>query len=157
MFPISKTKNIAFEIKMLDNMLKRKIITDAKAAKIPLNLSPVQIKICHYLLVHQNEMVYQKDIEKLIESRRSTTSGILNTMEKNNLIKRVSSSKDARTKQILLTDDSKKLSSLMIAQKENLEQQLRESITEQELEVFFQVTEKIKKNIMSKDESIKDE
>ena len=72
-------------------------------------------------------------------------------MEKNNLIKRVSSSKDARTKQILLTDDSKKLSNLMIAQKENLEQQLRASITEQELEVFFQVTEKIKKNIMSKD------
>ena len=132
-------------------MLKRKIITEAKVAKIPLNLSPVQIKICHYLLMHPNEVVYQKDIEKLIESRRSTTSGILNTMEKNNLIKRVSSSKDARTKQILLTDDSKKLSNLMIAQKENLEQQLRASITEQELEVFFQVTEKIKKNIMSKD------
>lgn len=136
-------------------MLKRKVISDVKTTKTSLNLSPIQIKICHYLLMHQEKIVYQKEIEKLIESRRSTTSGILNTMEKNNLIKKVNSSKDARTKQILLTDASKNLANQMVKQKENLEYQLRKSITEQELEIFFQVTEKIKKNIMFNDESIK--
>ena len=54
------------------------------------------------LIYNLNPETYENDIEKLIESRRSTTSGILNTMEKNNLIKRVDSKKDARKKQIVL-------------------------------------------------------
>ena len=44
----------------------------------------LQIKILHYLYQHPNEIIYQRDIERIIESRRSTTSGILDTMEKIN-------------------------------------------------------------------------
>ena len=67
-------------------MIKRKIITDTKYTDIPAGLSPVQLKILHYLLIHSKETVFQRDVEKLIESRRSTTSGIINTMEKNKLL-----------------------------------------------------------------------
>ena len=138
-------------------MINRKIITDLKSSQIPVLLSPVQLKICHYLLSHSEKTIYQKDIEKLIESRRSTTSGILNTMEKNNLIKRISSKNDARSKQIIPTDYSKELSKYMIEHKESFEKKLRESIPEEELEIFFRVTEKIKNNIMIKKESNKNE
>ena len=55
------------------------------------SISPVQLKILHYLLMHSKDIVFQRDIEKAIDYRRSTTSGILNTMEKNNLIKNSSS------------------------------------------------------------------
>lgn len=146
---IEKNKNIIFEIKALDNMINRQVITSAKTAGIPFVLSPVQFKILHYLFWHRNEIVYQRDIEKVIESRRSTTSGILNTMEKNNLIKRSNSSKDARSKQIILTDYSLKISEYMVKQKEFFETKIRGNISLEELEIFFKVTEKIKSNIMN--------
>lgn len=146
---IIETKNIAFEIKILDNMIKRKIITDTKHKDIPAGLSPIQLKILHYLLIHSKDIIFQRDIEKLIESRRSTTSGILNTMEKNNLIKRISSQEDARSKQIILTDYGLNFSMYMMEQKNKFESEAINNITKEELEIFFKVTDKIKRNIMN--------
>ena len=130
-------------------MIKRKIITETKQSNIPAGLSPVQLKILHYLLVHSKDIIFQRDIEKLIEARRSTTSGILNTMEKNNLIKRESSIQDARSKQILLTDYSIQISNHMLEHKNNFETKVKDNITKEELEIFFKVTEKIKNNIIN--------
>ena len=145
--PINNKKNVVFEIKTLDNMINRKIINHAKQNNIPFRLSPVQLKILHHLSKHHHEPIYQRDIEKIIESRRSTTSGILNTMEKNNLIKRISSQSDARAKKILLTDYSLNMLKMMLKQKDDFEHQIQESISEEEIEIFFKVTEKIKNNI----------
>lgn len=146
---IDKIKSIAYEIKMLDNMISRKFITNTKNLKVPFIISPVQIKILHYLYQHPNEIIYQRDIEKIIESRRSTTSGILDTMEKNKLLRRVSSNKDARSKQIILTDYSHNLAKIMIKQKKEFDKAVENSITPEELEIFFKVTNKIKNNIMN--------
>ena len=146
---IEKTKNVAFEIKTLDNMITRKIVTSAKNLDIPFILSPVQLKILYYLYQKPNEIIYQRDIEKLIESRRSTTSGILDTMEKHNLIKRAPNEIDARTKQIKLTEYSLDLAKKMLNHKEAFDSILINSITKEELDIFFKVTNKIKNNIMN--------
>ncbi len=140
-------KTIIFEIKILDNMIIRKIIMNAKTEKIPYVLSPIQTRIMHYLFENSNRPIYQRDIEKVIQARRSTTSGILNTMEKNKLIIREVSKKDARTKQIFLTSHSNKICHQLIDKKEKFEVQLKEGITSEELDTFFKVTEKIKQNI----------
>ena len=64
---IKSNKNIIFEIKVIDNMINRKIINRTKKANIPYGLSPVQLKILHYLFLHTKDTVYQRDIEKIIE------------------------------------------------------------------------------------------
>ena len=130
-------------------MINRKIINHAKQNNIPFRLSSVQLKILHYLSEHSNRAVSQRDIEKIIESRRSTTSGILNTMEKNNLIKRTNSQTDGRAKQILLTDYSLEMIKIVLEQKDNFERRIQNSISKEELELFFKVTEKIKNNIIN--------
>ena len=146
---IDKQKNIVFEIKTLDNMITRRIITTTKNAGLPFIISPVQLKILHYLFKHQTEFVYQGELEKIIDSRRSTTSGILSTMEKNQLIKRINSKKDARSKQIILTDYSYQLFKELQKEKDQFEAMASKSISKEELEIFFKVTEKIKNNIMN--------
>ena len=130
-------------------MIKRKIISNTKHHDIKAGLSPVQLKILHHLLIHSKDIIFQRDIEKLIESRRSTTSGILNTMEKNNLIKRINNEKDARSKQIILTEYGLNFSIYMLEQKNNFEKKVTNNITKEELDIFFRVTEKIKNNIMN--------
>lgn len=146
---MKSNQNIALEIKCMDNMINRHIINKAKNLKMTFTLTPVQFKILHYLFKNEEKIIYQSDIEKLIESRRSTTSGILNTMEKNNLIKRIESKQDARKKQIILTSYCKGYYNKMLKQRHIFEEKLKENITNEELETFFKVTEKIKSNIMN--------
>lgn len=142
-------KNIIYEIKILDNILNRKIISYAKEQDIPFVLSTLQLKVLHYLQQKADETIYQRDIEKIIESRRSTTSGILNTMEKNNLIKRINIKNDARIKQIILTEYGETIAKQLIIYKKKFDEKVKQNITEEELETFFKVTNKIKNNIMN--------
>lgn len=70
-------------------------------------------------------------------------------MEKNNLIKRINNEKDARSKQIILTEYGLNFSIYMLEQKNKFEKKVTNNITKEELKIFFKVTEKIKNNIMN--------
>ncbi len=141
---MNKERKIAFEIKLLDNLISRKIIENKKENK---KLSHVQVSILKYLIENKEKTVYQNDLETFLSVRRSTISGILKTMEKRNLIKRVDSLKDARKKEIILTDYSYKKSKLMKKKVTEFETLLTKSISYEELDVFFKVVDKIKENL----------
>src|SRR5699024_12075049 len=67
-----------------------------------------QIQIIYYL-ANSHDNVYQRDIEKEFNIRRSTEINILKTMEKNNLIWRKSVKSDSRLKRIILSDKAKEM------------------------------------------------
>ena len=100
-------RKVAFEVKRLDNLINRKILKYLKKENIK-NISHVQAEILRYLYVNRCNTIYQSDIEKEVDIRRSTVSGILKTMEKNGLIKRIDSKKDTRKKEVTLTNLSVK-------------------------------------------------
>ncbi len=141
-------KSIGFEIKTVSNMLARKILQDSKL-KNGFAISHVQIKIVHYLAENfrKKKIVYQRDIEKALSVRRSTVSGILQTMEKNNFIKRIPVKEDARLKQIVLTDKAKKIAKEMKKKANSFDYLLSNGISYEELTIFFKVIDKIKENI----------
>lgn len=111
------------------------------------NISPMQIKILKYLFTHQKDDVYQHDIETFFSIRRSTVSGVLKTMEKNTMIKRVGNPNDARSKKIILTIQAQAVSDLMRLKAERLESILDSGITPNELQTFLNVLSKIKINL----------
>ena len=134
---------IGYEIKDINNLLTRRIFLMYKNNnKI---ITPIQYKIIDYLLI--NEKAYQKDLEKKFNLRRSTISGILKTMEKNNLILKET---NKRINEIFLTVDIKKEIKIIKEQMINLETELKKNITNEELENFFIVIDKIKENIKEK-------
>lgn len=135
-------KNITLQIKKIDILIFRKIISNYKDVK---NMSPIQIGILMYLI--KNENVYQKDLEKNFDVRRSTISGILKTMEKNDLIKKEGSNLDARSKRIILTNKSIKLSNNILKNINEFETQIRKGITKEEIDIFFNIVDKIKSNL----------
>lgn len=73
---------VGIAVKKIDNMISREVIKETKENE--LLLSPIQVRIIK--LIKKNSRngkeVFQRDIENKFEIRRSTTSGILNTMEK---------------------------------------------------------------------------
>lgn len=137
-------ESICYEIKSLDNMIQRFIIKEAKS-KNSLLITPVQAHIIKYL--YDNEKVYQRDLEMVFKFRRSTASGILKTMEKKNLIKRISTKEDARIKQIILTDFGESKFKNALKHIQIFENMLRENIDEKDLDSFSKVIKEIKNNL----------
>lgn len=142
-----KEEKLAFEIKMLDNMISRKLFDECKKNKITL-ISHVQGNIIKYLYVNKNKNISQSDLEKEINVRRSTMSGILDTMEKNELIRRIPSKNDARKKQIVLTDKTLQKHKQLKKSAFDFEKMISKNIPNEDIEAFFRVVNKIKENIM---------
>ena len=141
-----KKRKIPFEIKMLDNMLTRKICENMKKNEI-CSISHVQADILEYIYKNKNVVVYQNDIEKEIGARRSTISGILKTMEKNGLIIKNDSLVDARKKEISLTQESIEKHKEMEKNVVFFEKELLKGISYEEVKIFFKVIDKLKENL----------
>ena len=79
--------------------------------------------------------------------RRATVAEILSLMEKNGLIERKSMSEDARLKEITLTDKSLEIKNSIEKEIKKVEKDLRKGLTEEELERFMNILEKMSKNL----------
>lgn len=139
-------KSIGFEIKEINDLITKKMMNAARCEKRCM-ISPTQIKIIEFLCNNKDIVIYQKNIEEYLNAKRSTVSGILDTMEKNNLIERKIDTKDLRLKQIILTDYAINKIALIKAKIQSINSNLEKNIDKKSLEIFFKVTEQIKLNI----------
>lgn len=138
-----KERKILFEIKMLDNMIDRKICGSVGKN----NLTHTQARVLKFLYDNRDRKVYQTTLEKEVDVRRSTISGVLDTMEKNNLIIRKNSSDDARKKEIALTLVSLNKHKEIAQKIANFERDLLRGITKEEVDTFIEVIDKLKGNL----------
>ncbi len=153
-----KETPILEQIKNLDKSVIRSFIIEVhKEHEHHHHPTPTQFQIIGYIIKHQNEDIYQRDLEKVLNLRRATVSGVLQTMEKRKIITRVVSEKDSRTKKIMLNEDAKQA---FINGKErfiNLEKIIKKDISDEELKNFSNTINKMQKNIedYNKKEGIK--
>lgn len=136
--------NVLYQIKSLYEIIIRNIIRNNNNIHSDLITknhlpTPTQLQIVRYIINNKNNDIYQKDLEKILNLRRATVSGVLKTMEKNNLIKRVSSDIDSRTKKIILTDNTKKIFKNSKEQLNLLDKKLTNNIKKKDLETFLKV------------------
>lgn len=144
-----KKKSIGFEIKTISDLIKKKIMCDKEN---DCHISHTQIKIIQYMFMHRDKTIYQRDIEKEFNLKRSTVSGIINTMQKNNLVKRIESKDDLRLKQLILTEVALKKINILVDKIVKFDKSLENNISKKDLEVFYKVTEQIKNNIINGEE-----
>lgn len=138
-----RERKIPFEIKMLDNMIDRKICKSVEK----INLTHTQARILRFLFINKDKTVYQNMIEKEVGARRSTISGILDTMEKNGLITRKPWVDDARKKEIALTFNSLNKHKEIEKKIADFEHVLLKGITDKEKDAFFKTIDKLKENL----------
>lgn len=139
---MSQNRHAARYISKLSNILRRKI--DAFSSRE--NFSGSQGKVLHFLLAQTND-VFQKDIEEEYSLRPSTATVLLKKMEKNGLIYREADENDARWKKIIVSEKALQYKDIVIADILNLEKELTQGISENDLDVFFSVVEKMLDNI----------
>ncbi len=138
-------KFVGVEISKTNNMLKRKCRDNGFTDEID-EITGKSGWIIGYLAENEGRDIFQKDIEERFSVRRSTVSGMLKLMEKKGLIARESVDFDARLKKLVLTPKAREMHCKMIEQLNLTERKLKRGISDEELEVFFGVLEKIRKN-----------
>lgn len=144
-------KNIFNSIKELEKGIVRKIMSETSHDEMYSKPSIAQMQINKYILKHDGKTIYQRDLEEVFNLRRATISGILKTMEKNNVIIRVCDPNDARGKIVILSDDAKKFFKEKETLFKKLETVLKKDISKEELETFYKVILKMRDNINRKD------
>ena len=144
-------KNIFNSIKELEKGIVRKIMSETSHDEMFSKPSIAQMQIIKYILKHDGKTIYQRDLEEVFNLRRATISGILKTMEKNNVIIRVCDPNDARGKIVILSDDAKKFFKEKETLFKKLETVLKKDISKEDLETFYKVVLKMRDNINRKD------
>ena len=94
--------SIGHELAYTNNLIARRIARGGNN-KYAMNISPIQVRIVKYLVKQNNKAILQKDMEYIFNIRRSTVSGVIKTMEKNNIIIRENVKDDNKSKEIKLT------------------------------------------------------
>ncbi len=140
-------KRLIYEVKAVSNIVKRTIDSRLSKDLKYEQLTTSQCKILNYLSANEDNDIYQKEIEKVFSIRRSTATKTLQLMEKNGLLLRAPSSKDARLKKLILTDKAKALAKNISEVVNQIEAKAENGITEQEREMFLSIMEKIKSNL----------
>lgn len=145
-------KSVAVAVKTLSNQFQRYAMTmrDDLATRFRevAGITEVQGRIIEYLFKQADKIpVYQRDLEKQFNIRRSTATIALQRMEKNGLITREVNADDARLKRLRLTDRAKNIHPFAHALIMKAEARARKGLTDREVETFLRLTKKIIENI----------
>ena len=99
--------------------------------------------------IWDNDGVSHKEISEYCLKDKTSVTKIIDTLEKKNLVVRVSDQLDHRVKRVVLSNKGKELFLQAIPIMELTRDQLREGITEQDIESLRSVLTKIYNNLVS--------
>lgn len=103
----------------------------------------VRSHILGYFAYHQTDAILQSELGRHLLIRRSTMTNILDGMESEGLVTRDDYQQDKRQKLVRLTEKAKTLCSEHLRLVNAFEASLKSNLTEEELNWFFSITEKL--------------
>jgi len=137
-------RKIGKKIRCTSTKIKR-VIDNLDSIRNLENISGTNGFIIVYIY-KSKEDVFQKDIEREFGITRSTASNIISLMEKKNLVTREKVDSDQRLRKLVLTDEAKNYCSNVLADLESFDSLITKDISDEELDIFCKVLEKIDNN-----------
>lgn len=134
------------ELRSLHNMIKR-FVYNTINEKYGDKLQGTNGFIISWLAEHQNDEVYQKDVEKAFSITRSTASKMISLMEDRGLVIRQEAEHDARLKRISLTPEALSLFKAITEDINFIEQSLIHGLTAEDQEHMLQCLNIMKGNV----------
>lgn len=143
---MEKKDHIGIEVKRLDNEIHSRMAV-YRSEKGQGELTMMQSWILGFIYRNPQREIFQKDIEAKFSIARSTATGILQLMEKNGYIRRISLPRDARMKKLELTPKGIQMQEITLENVQRMENKLREGISQEDIEIFFRVIRKMRLNV----------
>lgn len=140
-------RRVGYQLKALDHMFRRDMESNIRKSGLE-GMSVINVWIIEYLAHNEERDIFQKDIEKIFKIGKSSIAGTLKMMEEKEFIIRQSVKGDARLKRVCLTDKGREYACKMEQGRDNMEKKLCKGLTEEELELFFQIIKKMQDNLL---------
>ena len=140
------TNKLSKEIRILSKYISR-FLNERCVDDTSIDLTGPQGLIIAYLCDNNDKDVFQRDIEREFNIRRSTATGMLQNLENKGYINREEVDFDARLKKLVLSDKAKSLHQAISNSIEEVESQMLKDISEEEVAVFYTVINKMKENL----------
>lgn len=135
---------IGRKINILDKRIHRKI--DREASQY--GITAVQSRILGFIYCKSNKKdIFQRDIEEELDIRRSSVTSVLQLMEKNGYIKRVSVSEDARLKKIIITEKGLEIQKKVYDYIIKMEKLLQDELSDKETDILINLLDRLCKKI----------
>ena len=145
---MKKSETVGFQIRCTANLVSRFIENSHKDNENEERITKMQGWVIDYIYDHRTEDVFQRDIEKEFEIRRSTATELLKLMEKNELLIRQLVPNDLRLKKLILTQKALNQHRKMDKMIKEVEAVMLNGISPEEKQIFFEVMGKIRNNII---------
>ena len=139
-------QNIGNKVRIVHNYIDKYFHTSWE--KVGIEPTRMQCATLHYLRHHQDEDVFQKDLEAAFSISGATVTNILKVMEKEGLIVRVPMEKDARLKKLVMTEKGKQYDEVAHTNVTRLEAGMEKGFTEEELTRFREYLDRLTQNIV---------
>ncbi|AWI05408.1 MarR family winged helix-turn-helix transcriptional regulator [Clostridium drakei] len=141
---MDKEELIGRKVNIFNNRINRKI--NKEVAKY--GITGVQSMILGFVYHKSEERdIFQKDIEEVFDIRRSSVTSVLQLMEKNGYIERVSVSEDARLKKIILTKKGLEIQRKVHESIIKIEKYLRDELSDDEMYILIHLLDRLSKKI----------
>ncbi|MBQ3164655.1 MAG: MarR family transcriptional regulator [Lachnospiraceae bacterium] len=139
-------RKVGYAIRMQNTAFTRRFLQDGLADGLD------EVTIMHgwimgYLHRNEDKDIYQKTIESEFGIGRSSVTSLVKLMEKKGYIRRETVPGDARLKKIVLTSEGKATAIRVKETLDNMELDILKGISQEELQTYFAVVDKIKSNL----------
>lgn len=129
---------LGYKIRTLSNKLRKQFMSYETLRGID-EVTRMNGWILGHLYDNRNHDIYQKDIEQSFDMCRSTTAGILKSMELKGYINRLSVDSDARLKKLVLTKKGTEIHLQTIKDIDKLDYSLIKDISQNDMDTFYRV------------------
>ena len=138
--------HVGYQLKMLDRMFCKQMVRLIKEEEYE-GSTMLSSWIMEYLAFREDEVTYQKDIEKMFHTGKSTIAGAMKSLEKNGFIVRNAVKGDARLKQVCLTKAGEAYIQRIKQRKDQIEQRVTKGLSQEELKKFLDIIKRMQANL----------
>ena len=134
---------IGFLVKQINNVFEKELNERLK----DIGITSSQCAVLDYLFHTSKEEVSQRDVEKNLNLKNPTVTGILRRLDEKGYILCVHNAHDKRKKNIYLTEKAYDIQRRMEADRRKLDRELTRGLTKREVEALRKNLEKLLYNI----------
>ena len=136
-------RTIGFLFKQINNVYEKEFNNRLRK----LGITSSQCEVLDFLLQSSKDQVTQRDIERALNLKNPTVTGLLKRLDEKGFILSVPSGKDKRCKNIYLTEKAYDIQKRMEVHRKKLDKMLTLGMTEKEAEALYRMLNRVLYNI----------
>lgn len=136
-------KTIGFLFKQINTVYEKEFNNRLKR----LGITSSQCEVLDFLLQSSKDEVTQRDIERALNLKNPTVTGLLKRLDEKGFILSVPSGKDRRCKNIYLTEKAYDIQKRMEMERKKLDKMLTLGMTKKEIEALYKMLNRVLYNI----------